>query len=808
MWSDIQYSLRMIRNSPWISFVAILALGLGIGLVSSQFTFFKDLVIGQLPFENSKQLFLFERHKPGDEHYMDAVPLRDLQYWRKNQKTFESLSGFYQGTVNIKYGDFPIRYNGGFMSSNFLDVLRKSPILGHGFPEDSNQPGSERVILLSYQVWKRDFGADPNIVGQKLMVNSEPARIIGVMPEGFAFPVHEEVWMPYQIAEDSSDLKSLMGLVVFGRIHSGSSLDQAREEFSTLATQVAESFEKDRNPERTVTIKPYVDEFISKESQNIFIALMVLVCFVLLIACANVANLMVARSSLRTRELAIRVSLGASKFTIIRQVVLEGILIASIGAVFGVIVSLYGHAFLLRGFPLETLPFWVDMNYDWGVLLFTVAITLISGFLCALIPAIQASGTGVNEVLKESGRSMSSLHMGRISRTLVVLQICISCFLLTCTVFMYRSLRNQTQVDLGYEADRILTARLGLFEDDYPDDQALLSFVDNILEKMRQHPQIIAASITDKRIDSFSAMGTLYEVEGQSVPNLADHPFSRMELISEGYFETLDIPVIGREFDVRDDLDSQRVVIVNESFAQAHWPDESPIGKRLRIASNVPGEWSVVIGVVEDLKMEGFLNPNEDGRGFYMPLRQKPLRFMTLQAHLETDPSSFIKDLRQVVYEVDPGLPLYWVYTIEKGKDLSLAPIRVVSILLGLFSCTAIILSCIGILGVMSFTVNQKQKEIGIRIVHGASSSNIVSWVLSEGLQLLFIGLTIGMVLAVGCIVLLSMVLPNIFFQTSATDPIPYLMVTGLITLVALISYLVPAIRGARVNLLNALRYE
>ncbi|MGZ5537442.1 MAG: ABC transporter permease, partial [Chthoniobacterales bacterium] len=709
----------------------------------------------------------------------------------------------------------------GYVTEDFFRILGVAPIMGRDFTADDNKPGAEKVTILGYEIWQRDFGGDPKIVGQAVRINGKAATIVGVMPQNFKFPVSEQLWVPFYNEfplKPRDDLESQnVGPAVMGRLRPGVSIDQANAEYVGLARRLAKDFPKTNGQLVSAKVQPLLNSFTGPQLRQTVYAMLGATLVVLFIACVNVMNMQFGRAALRAKELAIRGALGATRWRIVRQMLTESLIVATFGAVAGVLMAHWAIAFLIRAtsalpFPL---PYWVTFTIDTRVLVFTVAVTLIATLASGLIPAWLSARASPAEIMKEGGRGNSSRLVNVLTRVLVVGQIALTAALLVAATLQVKSIRNQTTVDYGYDENGVYSARMGLMEGDYPNSDARQQFFVRTLRSLRAGSQFEAAAMTARFRMTFANFGQ-YEVDGKTYVTDRDRPRGNSEAVSDGYFTTLGLKILeGRDFTIEDSDAKQPVAIVNTSFARKYWGNESPIGRRIRQYNPAKlEEWRTIVGVVPDTLMQGPFNQQTDSAGFYIPLLGTPPapQFVTVvvRPHPGQNSETLAPILGKAVAALDPNLPTYFGGTPARLHDEILGVNRITASLFTIFGIAAVVLAAVGLYGVMSFSVNQRTQEFGIRMALGADAARILGMVMRQGAWQLVIGLTIGVGTAAVLVGLIgSENLQNFLFRVKTNDILSvYFAVAGLLALVAAGSIFVPARRATRVNPIVALRAE
>jgi predicted permease len=826
---DVRIGLRVLRKDKTFCFLAVLVLGLGIGGATTQFTIVNAIVLRGFSFQHPEQLVSVGLIDPkasdqNNNFGIGQIPTaQDYEDLKAAQKSFSMMAGYLAGsTINVTYKDKPQRYTGGYVTEDFFKIIGVSPVLGRDFRAEDNKAGAEKVTILGDEIWRRDFNADPNVVGQSVRINGKAATIIGVMPPNFKFPQAEELWTPLYSEyppQPRGDLRlgaSNNAPAVMGRLKPGMTLDQANAEFITLARHLAADNPKTNQNFTSASVQPLLNAFTGVQFRQQVWGMLAAVILVLLIACVNVMNMQFGRAALRAKELAIRAALGATRWRIVRQMLTESLVVAVLGAIAGVIIAYWSLDFFVRA--INTLPFpppyYWRFTIDGAVLVFIVVITLLATIASGFVPAFLSSRRNAAEIMKEGGRGNSSRLVNVITRVLVVGQIALTAGLLIAATLEIKSIRNQMRLDYGYDENAVYTARMGLMEGAYPNEDARRDFFKRAERSLRANPQFDSAAMSSRFRMTFDAQGQ-YEVDGQNYLTDRDRPRCNFESVSDGYFMTLGLKVLeGRDFTM-DDVDSkQPVAIVNASFARKHWGSQSAIGHQLRIFN--PGQpqlWRTIVGVVPDTLMQGPFDQQTESVGFFMPLigASPAPQFLTILARPRTGQRADTLGpvLSRAVAELDSNLPTYFAGTPGRFHNEVLSAPRIVATLFTIFGIVAFILSAVGLYGVMSFSVNQRTQEFGIRMALGADAARIFRMVMTQGAWQLMIGLILG---AGGIALLLGVVaaaaLKNILFKVNALDPTIYFAVAGLLTLVAAVSCFVPARRATRVDPLASLRYE
>lgn len=829
---DVKIGLRVLFKEKTFCALAVVVLALGISGVTTMFSVVNGVMLRGFSFPNGDRLVSLNFVDPSSATFFGVngqVSAMDYGELRPQQQSFEALAAYLNGsTVNVTVDGRPQRYTGAYVTEDFLRILGVSPAMGRDFTAQDNTPGAAKVALIGHGVWQRDFGGAGDIVGKGIRLNGRPATVIGVMPKGFAFPTNEEVWIPLfsEYPPRQRNDPAANNPAVLGILRAGVSLDQANAEATTFARRFAAAYPETNKPFNTGQVQPLLDTFTPRPLRGTMWTMLGFCVGVLLISCVNVMNMQFARATLRAKELAVRSSLGATRMRLVRQMLTESVLIAGIGAAVGIALA-YGSIDWLSA-TVRNLenppPSWITFDLDPPVLAFTVFATLAAAVLSGLLPALMSSRTNAVEVLRDAGRGNTSRGVNVLSRGLVVFQIVVTCVLLVGSLLQLRSITKQQTIDYGYDTAGLISARMGLMDGDYPTPEARKIFYERLLREFEGDAQFEAVALTNRFRMVFSGNGPI-EIEGKQYREARDRPNANFEQVTGGFFAATGQKLLeGRTF-AADDLDSrQPVAIVNAAFAAKHFPGESAVGRRFRtVAANgrQPGPWRTVVGVVTTIRMMGPFNlPNVDETGFYVPFFSNPFGpvqagpFVSQFATILLKPrggqraDAMAVPLARQVARVDPNLPLYFVGTPKAQLDGFVAQNRIIAGMFSIFGLVAVVLASVGMYGVMSFSVNQRRQEFGVRMALGAQDNRILGMVLKQGAIQLVAGLTIGLGLALLLATLAGSGIQNILFGVSARDPLTYGVVTAVVTIVSLVATFVPARRATRVDPMIALRAE
>lgn len=804
--NDLRLGFRMLVRTPLLSAVAILTIGLGVGATSFAFSVVYGTMLRGLPVANADRLMVVQRTQPAEDIDGMGVPIHDYHDYRDQQTSFEHLAAGYSGTVNIGGTEGPPeRYQGGFVSAGMLSMLGIPPLHGRLFAEGDDRPGAPALLLLGHSIWQSRFAADPAVVGRTVRVNGEPATIIGVMPEGMRFPFNEDLWVPLRLNADSIPRGEGTQLVVAGFLRPGVSPEAAGAEMSAVARRL-EQEHPEQNEGVGARVIRYTDAFMPPQISNMMLLLMAMVSGVLLVACANVANILMARAVMREKEVAIRSALGAQRQRVIRQLLLEAVALGIAGGVLGVILAWIGVS-IFRGTLVDVQrPYWIVFQMDLPPLLFAAAATLIAAIVAGTVPALRATGGALESVLRDESRGSSSLRIGRFSTILVIGELAVSCALMIGAGLLIRTLVDLNRLDLGFEHEQVMTARMGLFEQDYPDADARNRFYHRLLERLDNEPGVVSAAV----VTSLPGVGGArwpVQVEGVVYERDADIPIAGGGIVSRGFFDTFGVAFLeGRDFRLDETgRAGEPVVIVNRSFAENRLGSRDVVGRRIRIGRGQTEEpWLRIIGVVPDMHqgVGEFGGGDEIKEAIYQPLGLSDPRFASIAVLTQGPAAGITSGMRSAVADVDANLPLYWVQPMQAALDESTFMHRIFGSLFAIFGAAALFLAAVGLYGVIDFSVSSRLREMGLRMALGANQRDIMGMVFRRVTMQLGIGLTLG--LAMGAA--LAVPLASTLFGVRTFDPLVYSAIVATFALTGMLAALMPALRAVRVDPVSTLR--
>ena len=815
MLQDLRFAVRMLVKDKWFTLVAVLALGLGIGVNATVFTFVNAVLLRGLPYEDSDRIMIVTTRTTTQTN-PGAASYQDLEDWRAQSKSFSGLGCFQQTSMNVTdSGHPPERTAGARVCANTFSLLGQPMHLGRDFLPHEDEKGAEPVVILGYGLWKSRYGGDPNVLGRAIKVNQTPATIVGVMPEGIRFPSNADMWQPL-VPDENALRRNARNMTVVGRLAPGVSRAEAQTDMSSIAQRLAQEY-PDTNKNIDGLVMTFNERFNGGPIRIVFLALLGAVGFVLLIACANVANLQLARSAHRTREVAVRVAMGASRGRVIRQLLVESTLLAFIGGLVGLGLSTIGVRLFDAAVEGTGKPYWIQFTFDPTVFAYLAAICLATGILFGLAPALQVSKANVNEILKEGGRGSAGSRRARwLTSTMVVVELALTIVLLVGAGLMIRSFLKLYSFNLGADTGKLLTMRVGLPDQQYAKPEQRQLFFDTLLGRLETIPGMHGAALATA-VPFGGSDGRRLEIDGR--PAAADVQLPRVAYItvSPGYFDVVGAPVRrGRALRDTDGAPGSEVAVVNERFAAQHFPNEDPLGRRIRLltgdgrpapagdaSQTPPGKWLTIVGVSPTIR-QGNPQALEPDAVVYVPHRMESPGFMSILARSQTEPSTLTMQVRQAVQAIDPELPVFGVQTMDQFLAQARWPYRVFGSMFAIFAGIALVLSAVGIYAVTAYSVTQRTQEIGVRMALGARRGQVSWLILRRGLIQLAIGLALGLAGALP----LSGVLQSLVVQIPTRDPVTFSAIATILIAVTIAACLIPARRATKLDPLVALRAE
>lgn len=802
MLNDLRYAIRMLRKSPGFTAVAVLTLALGIGANTAIFSVVNAVLIQPLPYRDSNRIVTLWQSAKVKELERFSLTHAHFVAYRDQNCSFERIAAYAAGDFNFTGMGEPERLLGANVTLNFFDVLGQKPMLGRTFLPEEDSPGKNLVCILSYPFWQRRFGADPKAVGQSLNLNDIPTEVVGVMQPGFEFPRNAELWIPLGL---DSQKTSPYYLKVIGRLKPGVTLVQAQVD----TTGIGQNFARARpdvhpnGPDFTTVVTPLKAELVGAVQTPLLI-LLAAVGAILFIACANLANLLLVRANARAREVALRVSLGASRVRILQQLLTESFLLAGTGGFVGVSWAFWGIP-ILTSTLLQNLVRAEEIRVSGTILGFSSLLALLSSILFGLVPSLRASKVDLQSRLKDAVRSSVSASSRWASNLFVVCQFSLSLVLLVAAGLLLKSSGQLLAVNLGFRPEHVLTLRLSLPSQRYPNEDQARVFYERLVERVHGLPGVKASGFSSILPFSGEDWDDTYNAEGKdSAYRRTTFSVAAIRPVTPGYFEAMGIAVVaGRPFDQSDQRTGLPVAIVDQALARRHWPDESPIGKRLRFGrSEADQPWMTIVGLVDTAKENGL--DEEPTAHLYVPYAQYGGLSSALAVRTSNEPTAMVDTLRKEVQKLDPQLPIYHIRTMQDAVAESLSTRKLTNVLLGSFAAIALLLAAIGIYGVMSANVSDRIREFGIRVALGAQAGDLLTLVLRQGIVLVLLGIATG----VGGALALTRLLSSLLYGVSSTDPAVFGAVSLLLAGVAVFACYIPARRAARVDPVIALRHE
>ena len=808
---DLRFAARRLVKDRWFTVASVIALALGIGANSAVFTLVNAVLLRGLPLDNADRIMWIESRDQRGRGV--GVSFQDYEDWRAASRTFNGMTLVQNGTMIISGDDpLPESYPGGFISANAFDVIGVKAQLGRGFVAADDKEGAPAVALISGGIWKSRYASDPAVIGKAVRVNTIPATIVGVMPDGFKWPFQSEVWMPMSQRSPVFRLpRQGRSFMVYGRLAEGSTVEQARSEMKNIAAQLANQYQ-DSNKDLTAQVTPFLDFVIGPQIKTMFWALMGAVAFVLLIACSNVANLLLARAADRSREVAVRVALGASRWRVVRQLLVESVLLALVSGMVGLGLGYMG----IRWFDGESQnigrPYWMTFDMDARVFAFFAVVCVATGILFGLAPALHISKTNVNDIMKEGGRSGSGgVRARRWTTALIVAELTLTLVLLAGAGFMMRSFVNLYKLEVGVDTSKILTMGFILPTRKYTSMQSRIDFMQRMEERLNANGAIAGATTASNQPLGGGSNRQL-EIDGKPLP-AGDKPRTALMLaVGARYFDAVGVKLLrGRTFDLSEGTPGREVVVVNQRLATKYFGNQDPVGQRIRLVEDNPNAptyaWATIVGVTPNIRQRnGGQGDPEPDPVVYIPHSQNTgiVGLGNVLVRARGNPAAVMSVVRKEIFALDPDLSLANMRTLDESLAQQRWFPRVFGIMFTVFAGIAIVLAAVGLFAVTAYSVTQRVQEIGIRMALGAQSKQVSWLILRRGLIQLAVGLVLGLAGALG----VGRLLQSMLFQTGSADPITLISISFLLIVIAVTACLWPAWQATRLNPVQALRYE
>jgi putative ABC transport system permease protein len=802
-WKDLRYGARMLLKKRGFTIVAVVTLGLGIGANTTMFSVVNGMLLRPLPFNDPERLeHLDEKSsKAGMETLGFSFP--DFTDWRARSRSFEEMALYAEDSFTLASGNATERaerIEGARVTASLFPLLGVKTAQGRHFLEEEDKPGGGSSVIIGYGLWRRRFGGDPGVIGRAVRIDGGSATIVGVMPAGFSFPIKAEIWKPIAAAyEKERGHHFAYGI---GRLKPGVKIETADAEIQAISAAIASEYPQTNNGVEGV-VKPWRDALLEDVNELLWLLLGV-VGFVLLIACANVANLLLARGATRAGEMAIRAALGASRRRLIRQMLAESLLLASFGGALGLLIALWSADGMMAAIP-EALPAWMKFSIDWRVLAFTLGATTATAILCGIAPSWQASKTNLMSVMKDGARGAGLMRRQRLRSLLVICEVALAMTLLIGAGLMMKSFIRVRQLNTGFSADRVMTAKVALPNTQYSAPEQRNNFFRQLLQGVATKPGVESAALTSSLPLEGDVSVSSFYVEGKPEPqDGSQNPIAIYCAVSPGYFRTMGMRLLrGRDFTDADIEGKEQVVIVDETIARRHFAAVDPIGRRIRFGGSKSGRpWSTIIGVAGAVRHVEL--KKDDRMQAYLPYQQASRGNMTIVARANGDPASLTPAMRDEVAALDKDLPLYAARPMTEVVAIAMWDDKYVGILFGLFAALALCLAAVGIYGVVSYSVAQRTREIGLRVALGAQTGDVMRMIIRQGLTLAALGAVIGL----GGGALAAQLMKSLLFNVSATDPTTFTLLPLSLLAVALAACWLPAWRAAKVDPMIALKCE
>lgn len=807
MKSDIRFALRMLLKHRWFSAAVIATIALGIGVNTTVFTLVNAVLYKPVPLPRGERLVVISGQDMTDPEDRQRLSFPDFRDYQAAQTSFEAFEGTLSNQAVIgEPGIPPERYNMGLVTPGTFSMLQTLPVLGRPFSPADGAAGAETVVLLGHRMWQTRYAGSPGVIGRTIRLNEEPATIIGVMPEDFKFPSDQEIWKPLTLTEqlEKRDRRPITG---FGLLKPGVSIDQAQQDLSVIAQRLMQDFPEE-NENRTVIVQTFHSAFNGGEIRIVFLMMLGAVGFVLLIACANIANMLLGRALTRSREISIRAALGASRPQVIRQLLTESVLLSCIGGLCGLVLSVVGVRLFDQATQDVGKPYWIEFSMDWRAFVYFALISISSGIIFGLMPALRASRVDLNSALKEGTAAAGTASGGGLTGILVVLQFALTVVLLAGAGVMMRSFFAVQSVNPHIPADQIFVGRLYPPEGEglrYQSDEVRRQFYRDLQARFARTPGVEQVAFAS-HLPGLGSSQRSIEIDGRPVEDPQNRPRASLMVLTPGYFEMVDLPLLqGRYFEERDGQSGREAAVVTREFAERYWPETSPIGERFRFHhEDEPSAWLEVIGVSADIEQR--MNGDPAPPLVFVPHEQEPWSWMSLLVRTSNDPIAFAPTARQILQEADQDLPLFDTNSLAGAVKQNMWFLQVFGSLFLSFALIALLMASVGIYGVVAQSTARRSREIGIRMALGATTGKVMRLVVGRGMGQLIIGLVLGLAGAAAATGLLEKV--GFLVGISPHDPVTFAAVTIILMSIGLTACWLPARRASRINPVQALRHD
>ena len=800
---DIKYAIRSLVHDRGVSTIVILCLSLGIGVNATLFGLVDGILIQPLPYHEPDRLFVLNETFERGGVREAGVSYQNLKDWKERTTTFAQMAALGGRTIAISDQGDPERIEGAAITWDMFPILGVQPLLGRHFRPDDDRPGAEHVLMLSHEVWQRRYQGDPNIIGRSLNVNGRPHTVAGVMPVGFSFPENQKAWIPLGPLADAEPRNSRF-LFAFGRLKPGVTIEQARAELSSITASLATLYPA-TNDGWSGIARSLSDEFIPDDVRLILFTMMGAVTIVLLIACANVANLMLARASGRQREFCVRAALGAGRVQLIKQLMVECVLLGLASAPFGLAIAYFGVYLLDNAIPRESVPYYIHWEVSPRVIAYTLVISAATGLVFGLAPALQAGRLNLQEALRDGARgSGQSGRRARLRNTLVVLEVAMALILLVGASLFVRSFLNLQSASPGFDTSPLLTARFFMIGEGYGTAEQKAQRVDDIMRRIEGLPGVVSAFASNfVPLDAGGGSGHAI-VDGRPVTK-GEEPSILFTAVTPHLYKTMGLSLLkGRDFTDGEGAGMTAVAVINETMAKKLWPDADAVGRRFRLVEDEPPVWFTVIGVAPDIRMFDMDDDTPDFSVAYVPYRFANLSNIGVTIRTASNPSGLAAAVRNEIRSSDPGLPIFNVRTMEDLRTAGFWQFRLFGFMFGIFGAAALFLAGVGVYGVLSFSVSQRTQEMGVRIALGAQRSDVLGLVVRQGVTLAAVGVALGLLGAFG----ITRVIQSLLYNVTPTDPLSFGGVALFLAAIAVLASYLPARRATNVDPIVALRNE